>query len=63
MEPKLKEILEGVDFVSTTDDVWKSCNKGFFGLTVHWIEPSTLKCCKAAQGLLATILLMYLLKR
>ena len=40
MEPKLKEILEGVDFVSTTADVWKSCNKGFFGMTAHWIDPS-----------------------
>ena len=47
MEPKLKEILEGVNFVSTTADVWKSCNKGFFGMTVHWIDPSTLKRCKA----------------
>ena len=48
MELKLKEILEGVDFVSMTADVWKSCNKGFFGMTVHWIDPSTLKRCKAA---------------
>ena len=47
MEPKLKEILEGVDFVSTTADVWKSCNKGFFGMTVHLIDPSTLKHFKA----------------
>ena len=48
MEPKLKEILKRVDFVCTTADVWKSCNRGFFGMTTHWIDPTTLQHCKAA---------------
>ena len=42
MEPKLKRILEWVDFVGKTADVWKSCNRGFFGVTAHWIDPTTL---------------------
>lgn len=48
MNPKLKDILEKVNFVSTTADVWKVCNKGFFGMTAHWIDPNTLQRCKAA---------------
>lgn len=47
MEPKLKGI-ERVEFVCTTADVWKACNRGFFGMTVHWIDPTTLQRCKAA---------------
>jgi len=43
MNPKLKGILKAVDFVSMKTDVCKACNKGFFGMTVHWIDPSTLK--------------------
>ena len=48
MEPKLKAILEKVDFVCMTADVWKACNRGFFGMTLHWIDPTTLQRCKAA---------------
>ena len=48
MEPKLKGILETVDFVCTTADVWKACNRGFFGMTIHWIDPTTLQRRKAA---------------
>ena len=48
MEPKLKAILEKVDFVCTTANVWKACNRGFFSMTLHWIDPTTLQCCKAA---------------
>ena len=48
MELKLKAALEKIDFVCTTADVWKACNRGFFGMTVHWIDPSTLQRCKAA---------------
>jgi len=29
MEPKLKGILERVDFVCMIADVWKACNRGF----------------------------------
>ena len=48
MEPKLKGFLETVDFVCTTADVWKACNRGFFGMTIHWIDPTTLQRRKAA---------------
>ena len=47
MEPKLKEVLQEIDYVCTTADVWKACNRGYFGMTVHWINPATLQCCKA----------------
>ena len=45
---KVKEILETVDFVSTTADVWTAHNRSYLGITVHWINPITLKRCKAA---------------
>ena len=48
MDLKLKATVEKIDFVCTTADVWKACNRGFFGMTVHWINPSTLQRCKAA---------------
>ena len=48
MEQRVKSTLDGVDFVCTTADVWTAHNKSFFGMTVHWIDPSTLQCCKAA---------------
>ena len=48
MNPKLKDILEKVNFVSTTANVWKACNKGFYGMTAQWIDPNTLQRCKAA---------------
>ena len=44
----MKSTLDGVDFVCTTADVWTAHNKSFFGITVHWIDPSTLERCKAA---------------
>ena len=62
MEPKLKEILKRVNFVCTTADVWKSCNRGFFGMTAHWIDPTTLHAAKLpflAQGLLVTTHMMF----
>ena len=48
MVKKVKEILETVDFVSTTADVWTAHNRSYLGMTVHWINPITLKRCKAA---------------
>ena len=48
MDQKVKSTLDGVDFVCTTADVWTAHNKSFFGMTVHWIDPSTLQRCKAA---------------
>ena len=48
MNQRVKSTLDGVDFVCTTADVWTAFNKSFFGMTVHWIDPSTLQHCKAA---------------
>ena len=48
MVTKVKEILDTVDFVSTTADVWTAHNRSYLGMTVHWINPITLKRCKAA---------------
>ena len=48
MMKKVKEILETVDFVSATVDVWTAHNRSYLGMTVYWINPITLKRCKAA---------------
>ena len=48
MDKKVREALESIDSVSTTVDVWKVHNRSYFGMTVHWIDPVSLKCCKAA---------------
>lgn len=48
MVKKVKDILETVNFVSTTADVWTSHRMSYLGMTVHWIHPITLKQCKAA---------------
>ena len=48
MDQRVKSTLDGVDFVCTTADVWTAHNKSFFGMTVHWIDPSKLERCKAA---------------
>ena len=48
MELKVKAALEVVDAVSTTADVWTGHNRSYLGMTVHWVDPTTLKRCKAA---------------
>ena len=48
MVKKVKEILETIDFVSITADVWTTHNRSYLGMTVHWINPITLKRCKVA---------------
>ena len=48
MVKKVKETLETVDFVSTKADMWTAHNKNYLNMTVHWINPVTLKRCKAA---------------
>ena len=48
MDQRVRSILDGINFVCTTADVWTAHNKSFFGMTVHWIDPSTLQHCKAA---------------
>ena len=48
MMKKIKEILEGVDKVSTTADVWTAHQRSYLGMTIHWIDKKSLKRQKAA---------------
>ena len=48
MMKKIKEILEGVDKVSTTADVWTAHHRSYLGMTIHWIDKKSLKRQKAA---------------
>ena len=45
---KVKGTLEAVERVCTTADVWTANRQSCLGMTVHWIEPSTLQRHKAA---------------
>ena len=38
MERNLKAALNEVDFVSTTADIWTANNRGYMGVTLHWIS-------------------------
>ena len=48
MVQRVKEALEKVEYVSTTVDMWTAHNGSFLGMTAHWIDPVTLRRCKAA---------------
>jgi len=48
MEQRVKSTLDKVDLMWITTDVWTAHNKTFIGMTVYWIDPSTLQRCKAA---------------
>ena len=48
MVQRVKETLEKVEYVSTTVDMWTAHNRSFLGMTAHWIDPVTLRRCKAA---------------
>ena len=45
---KIKQMLEKIDVVCTTVDVWTAHHRSYLGMTVHWIDPHTLKRHKAA---------------
>ena len=45
---KVKGALEAVERVCTTADAWTANQRSYLGMTVHWIDPSTLKHHKAA---------------
>ena len=47
MIAKIKATLETVERVCTTADVWTASRRSYFGMTMHWIDSSTLKCRKA----------------
>ncbi|XP_034053165.1 uncharacterized protein LOC117533496 [Gymnodraco acuticeps] len=46
MESELKKTFEGLEYISTTADIWSVHN--FLGITSHWINPTTLQRQKAA---------------
>ena len=51
---ELKQKLATVDFVCTTADCWSSRRRGFLGMTVHWIDNSTMErkgACLAVKQL------------
>ena len=43
MVKKVKEVLEAVDGVLTTADVWTAHHRSYLGMTFHWIDKDTLK--------------------
>ncbi|KAK0059783.1 AC transposase [Biomphalaria pfeifferi] len=48
MHDDLQQKLSLVTVVCTTADIWTAHNRSFFGVTVHWIEISTLERKSAA---------------
>ena len=42
VESKRAQENLGIEYVATTD-VWTAINKSFMGVTVHWINASTVK--------------------
>uniref|UniRef100_A0A3B4G6I6 HAT C-terminal dimerisation domain-containing protein n=1 Tax=Pundamilia nyererei TaxID=303518 RepID=A0A3B4G6I6_9CICH len=47
-ERSLKAALNEIDFVSTTADIWTANNRGYMGVTLHWISRTTLERYKVA---------------
>uniref|UniRef100_A0A3Q2E6K4 BED-type domain-containing protein n=1 Tax=Cyprinodon variegatus TaxID=28743 RepID=A0A3Q2E6K4_CYPVA len=45
---ELKKTFEGLNYISTTADIWSAHNRSFMGITSHWINPTTLQRQKAA---------------
>lgn len=43
-------LLSDVSHVATTADSWTAHNRGFLGMTVHWIDTTNLKRAKAVLG-------------
>lgn len=52
----IKSVLNDISYVATTTDGWSMRGRSFVGLTVHWIEPNTIKrrwdalSCKCLRG-------------
>ncbi|XP_076862702.1 palmitoyltransferase ZDHHC17 isoform X2 [Brachyhypopomus gauderio] len=42
------EVLQHIEHVCTTADIWTAHHRSFIGITCHWIEPDTLECKSAA---------------
>lgn len=55
MESDLKRTFENMEFVSTTADIWSANNKGYLGMTAHWIDENfkhekAAIACKSVKG-------------
>ena len=48
MNGKLKQTFERLEYLSTTADIWTTCNKSYLGVTAHWLNPQNMERCKAA---------------
>lgn len=47
----LSKILGRVSYVATTADSWTAHNRSFLGMTVHWVDSTSLKREKAVLGI------------
>lgn len=42
---KLKETLANVSHACATADLWTSYSRAYLGMTIHWLDPTTLEQC------------------
>lgn len=42
-QQEVKELIKDTEFVCSTADIWSINHKSFMGVTLHWINPKTLK--------------------
>ena len=51
MKRNIKEAMSTVDFIATTTDCWSARQRGFLGVTAHWVDPNsaTIKCATKLQ--------------
>ena len=47
----INNLLAKVSFVATTADSWSAHQRSFLGMTVHWIDPVSLKREKTVLGI------------
>lgn len=52
LKENLLRQLENVDYVTTTADIWSTKHRSYLGMTVHWVDKTTLEmksfplCCR-----------------
>lgn len=50
MREELMSKLSSILYVCTTADIWTANSRSFFGMTCHWIDPTSLERKSAAVG-------------
>ncbi|XP_071639316.1 uncharacterized protein [Temnothorax longispinosus] len=56
MKTALENELAKIEYISTTADLWSKAKRSYLGITVHWINPETLKresaglACRRMKG-------------